>query len=54
MTLASYNSPGGKNVFKPVLKPRNEPQLVLRSKGKLFHTLGAATEKQRLSNIVLQ
>ena len=30
MTLASY-SPGGINVFRPVLKPRSESQLVLRS-----------------------
>jgi len=53
VTLASY-SPGGINVFRPVLKPRNESQLVLKPKGKLFHTQGAATEKRRLPNIVLQ
>ena len=38
-------------VFRLVLKPCNESQLVLRPKGKLFQTRGAAT---RLPNIVLQ
>ena len=51
MILASYR-PGG--VFRPVLKPRNESQLVLRAKGKLLQTRGAATEKLCLPNIVLQ
>ena len=53
MILASY-SPGGINVFKkPVLKPHIESQLVLRPKGKLFETRGAATEKQCLPNFFI-
>jgi len=36
------------DVFRPVLKPRNESHLVLRPKGKLFQTRGADTEKRRL------
>jgi len=53
VTLASYSS-GRINVFRPVLKPCNESQLVLRPKHKLFQTRGAATEKRRLLNIVLE
>jgi len=41
-------------VFKLILKPRSESQLDFRPKGKLFQTRGAATEKWRLPNIVLQ
>ena len=56
MTLISYSPAQWRNkyVFRPVLKPRNESQLVLRPKGKLFQTRGAATEKRSLPNIVLQ
>ena len=39
---------------RPVLKLRNESQLALRPRGKLFQIRGAATEKRRLPNIVLQ
>jgi len=49
VTLAGY-SRDGINVFRSVLKLRNESQLVLRPKGKLFQTRGAATEKRRLPN----
>jgi len=48
VTLAGY-SPGRINVFRPVLKLRNESLLVFRPKDKLFQTRGAATEKQYLA-----
>jgi len=40
--------------FFLTIRALNESQLVLRSKGKLFQTRGAATAKRRLPNIVLQ
>jgi len=33
----------GVYIVRPVLKPRNESQLVLRPKGKLFHNLPIST-----------
>ena len=50
MTLAKY-SPGGISTYKLDLNPRNELQSVFKSKGRLFQTRGAATEKRRLPNI---
>jgi len=46
VTLISYSPAQWRNkyVFRPVLKPRNESQSVLRPKGKLFQTRGAATD----------
>jgi len=55
VTLAAKYSPGGINTFfKLDLKPCNELESVFKSRGKFLQTRGAATDKRRLPNIVLQ
>ena len=51
MTLAIVIVLAVSLLFRPVLKPRNESQLVLRAKGKLLQSRGAATEKRRLRRL---